>query len=86
MADDQFTPRPGGYTAPTPQKPATIKATAEAREGLIRLIILGVVLLSLMGTFILAMKYRADYAREILLVIGSSIGYLAGRSQSQRNE
>jgi hypothetical protein len=71
----------GGYAAkpPKPPTPSVIKALGYARESLARLIIIGLAVFCLIASFILAMKYRSEYAREILMVIGSTLGYLAGK-------
>jgi peptidoglycan/LPS O-acetylase OafA/YrhL len=64
--------------------PKTIEAWGFARERFTRLIIAAIALILLIAVFVLAMFFRPEYARDVLLVIGTTIGFVAGREYSLR--
>jgi hypothetical protein len=66
------------------QSPKAIQALGAARENFTRLVIAGGGLLLLIITFLLAMFFRPEFARDVLVVIGSTTGFIVGREYSQR--
>lgn len=78
----------GGFSekTPRPASPKAIEAAGVARESFARLIICGIVLGMLVICFAIAMWREANYARDILLVIGSTLGFLVGREYGSRND
>ncbi len=68
--------RPSG--SGRPQSPKTIKAHAQARESFVRVVVGGVILGTLSVAYIVALWNKLDGAHDILLVIGSGLGFLLG--------
>ena len=66
-----------------PQSPKAIKAYGQARESFVRVIVGGVVLGILAIGYIIALWNKLEGAHDILLVIGSGLGFiLGGRDKS----
>lgn len=74
--------QPGGFTVP--QTPKAIGAWGSARENFARWVITGIALGCLIVVFTLSMFWRPEFARDILLVISTTIGFVAGREFSAR--
>lgn len=87
MSESGMRVEPGGFASkPKPASPRAIEASGYARDSFTRLIICGVVLLLLIVCFGIAMWQKLEYARDILLVVSSTLGFLAGREYSKKNE
>ena len=69
----------GSVGKPKTQSPKTINAWAQAREGFTRIVVAGIVLALLTIAYIVALFMKVEGAQNILLVIGSGMGFLLGR-------
>ena len=74
----------GSIPKPKTQSPQTIRATAEARNRFAQIIIGGIILGFLAIAYAVALFKEISGASEILVVIGSGIGFLLG-SNSRDN-
>lgn len=71
----------GSISRPKTQSPKAIQAQGQARESLARTVIGGVVLCLLTIAYIVALFQGIDGANNILVLLGSGIGFLLGRGE-----
>jgi hypothetical protein len=68
----------GSIPKPKTQSPQAIRASAEARNSLTQIIIGGIILGLLSLAYIVALFKWISGASEILVIVGSGIGFLLG--------
>lgn len=75
----------GGVTIQRQPSPKSILASGHARESLARVVIVGVVLGLLVVCLGCSLVWRPDQAKDVLLVIGSTLGFLLGRELPKKH-
>jgi hypothetical protein len=69
-----------------PHTPKAIDAMGKAREGFARVVVGGVVLGGLTLAYIVGLFMRVPDVHNILVVVGSGVGFLLGRSSRGAGE
>lgn len=75
----------GVIPKPRTQSPKIINAWSQARDSFTRTIIGGVILGLLTIAFIVAMFYKIENANNILVMLGTGLGFLLGGRDNQKN-
>ena len=78
MANPLHVDESGSISKPKTQSPQAIRASAEARNSLAQIIIGGIILGLLSLAYIVALFNGISGASEILVIVGSGIGFLLG--------
>jgi hypothetical protein len=79
----------GGRGAPNVGKhppPRTIAAQSRARNSFAGIVILGGILLLLSGALFVSLVWRPDHVKDLLLIIGTIAGYVAGSVSFSRKD
>jgi hypothetical protein len=76
----------GEVRPPKPPTPKAIEAQSQSRNSFARIVVLGGLLLLLCVALGVALFYRPDNVKDILIVIGSIAGYMAGSGDFSRRD
>jgi hypothetical protein len=76
----------GAKDKPKPPTPKAIAAHSQSRNSFARIIILGGLLFLLCVALGVALFYRPDNVKDLLIVIGSIAGYMAGAGDFSRRD
>lgn len=78
--------RGGEVKPPKPPTPKAIAAQSQSRNSNARIVILGGLLFFLCATLVIALVWRPENVKDILIVIGSIAGYMAGSGDFFRRD
>jgi len=73
----------GGIVRPRTQSPKAIRAWSQARDSFTRTVLGGIVLVLLTLAYVVALFQRLEGAANILVVIGSGLGFLLGSGRDR---
>lgn len=77
----------GGETKVSkPATPKAIDAHSQSRNSFAKIVIIGVLLALLTLALFVALIWRPEHTKDLLLVIGSIAAYIAGSSESSRKD
>ncbi len=76
----------GTLGKPKKQSPKTIQAWANARESFARTICGSVILVLLIISYILTLFCKPEHANNVLVVVGSGLGFLLGSREKPSND
>lgn len=82
----QIPPGGSGFQSSKPLTPKQVAAHAQSRNSFTRILFLGGLLFLLCSCTIAAMIWRPEHVKDLLLIIGTTAGYMAGTSDFVRKE
>lgn len=87
MADQPQTPNfgSGGFRADKPKTPRAIEAEGAAKENFARVVVAGIVLGGLVIALIIDLFRGSENVKDILLIMGGTLGFLIGRDTGRGN-